>query len=204
MNDRTPAGPKLIMGLHTGAGTVGGNVGGGSPITIQPNQFGLSNDLVWKLVRPVLNLENDTMCHLVVEKVANYATKLVQLMNAETQIESAVKVVLEQFNGKLRVISFSTNSENVRFEEIRVQVEINGKPLYPNEPRPEGLCVAVGKTIIGVLQPLRIAVSTITIPSDYSESHTPQEIQKDGPTRFPSPTRPMANEVGDPYSIYTL
>lgn len=191
MNDRTLVGPKLILGRHTGGGASGENTREESPTLVQPDRFGLPDHLIRELVHPITNLVDPTKQSFVVGEVANYSARLVRLMNAATQIESAVKVVLEQFSGKLRVISFAVNSDKVCFEEIKVKVEINGEPLHPNEPRPNGLCVAVRVAIMRVLKPLGIAVTNIIIPSDYSESHVPREIQKDGPPRPPGPIEPL-------------
>lgn len=171
MNNETRLGPSLILSLHTGGGTVGGRVGvttpiEGPPIIVQPDRFGLPDDLVQALVHPVLNLSNNTMLHLVVERVANYTARLVRLMNAETPIESAVKEVLAKYNGKLRVINFAVNSDKVCFEEIRVQIEINEEPLHPNEPRPKGLDLNIHAAISHVLHSLEITVSKIVISSD--------------------------------------
>ncbi len=195
MNDRTPVGLRLILNRHTGGGTVGGNVGGGSPTAIQPNQFGLPDDLANALLHPFWDLKEKTRGPFVVGVVADYATRLVRLINAETQIESAVKVVLEQFNGKLRVISFAIDLEKHCFTSITIRVELNGQPLYPEAPRPPNLSGDIRQAVADVLQPLGITPPHIIIPSDYSESHEPQEIQKGEPTRLSPPTQPRVAEV---------
>lgn len=194
---RGNAGPRLIMGRHDGINTrkVGeATVPEGPSTSERPNKFGLPDDLVRALVHPITSLADPTK-HLVVGVVADYATRLVRLLNAKTQITAAVESVLKQFNGTLRVITFEPDFEKVRFEKIEVQVDINGEPLYPDEPRPNGLRIAVRAAIVGVLQPLGIVVCNIIIPSDYSESHELLEVRKDGPTMLSPPTQPGVAEV---------
>jgi hypothetical protein len=188
MSNGTHPGSDLILERHTGGETT---PTAGSPTLVQPNQFGLPDDLVRALVHPVLNLANPTMKHFVVGVVADYATRLVRLMNAETQIVAVVEEVLKQFNGTLRVIAFSTDLERHCFSSITIKMEIGGRPLYPDTPRPSNLSGDIRQAIADVLQPLGITPPHIIIPYDYSEANELQEIQREGPTRLPGPIEPM-------------
>lgn len=169
MSNEVHGGSDLILGLHTGGGTTATKIGDES----QTSVFDLRDDLVRALLHPFWDLKKKSEYPFVFGVVADYATKLVRLMNAKTQIESAVTEVLKRFNGTPRVITFATDFEKHCFTSITIRVKLNGRPLYPEVPRPPNLIGDIRQAIADILQSLGITPPHIIIPSDYSDADEP-------------------------------